>query len=216
MSADLKSAIKARFPRLRAHYSLIHDKRSFLHSSGWLRSKSIGHPCRPDGSPLPWMNYSVIRLLEERLRGDMSMFEFGSGYSTQFYADRVEKVTAVEHDATWYQIAKHHLPQNVELILQPVDTDGLYCRTITRAALSYDVVVVDGIDRVNCVHQALPFLTERGVLLLDDSEREQYNDARNEARAAGFRSLNFEGLKPNGSELSRTTVFYRNENCFGI
>jgi len=162
------------------------------------------------------MNYSIIRLLEERLRGDMTLFEFGSGYSTQFYAEKVGKVTAVEHDAAWYEITRRHLPPNVELVLRSSDADGPYCRTITQAALLFDVVIVDGIDRVNCVHQSLPFLAKRGVLLLDDSERSEYDAARVQAKAAGFRSLSFEGLKPNGNELSCTTLFYRDQNCFGI
>jgi hypothetical protein len=216
VNQNLKSALKAKFPGLSAHYALISNRRSFLYSSGWILSKSTGHPCRPDGSPLPWMNYGIIRLLEERLQPDMVMFEFGSGYSTQFYAGQVGKVTAVEHDESWYQIARQHLPDNVELILQPADADGLYCRSITRSGSHYDVVIVDGIDRVNCMRQALGLLTARGVLLLDDSERTEYADGFEELRQAGFRALSFEGLKPNGSELSRSTVFYRDGNCFNI
>ena len=60
-----------------------HD--SFLVKTGFLRSCAEGHPCRKDGTPLPWKNYAIIRFLEERLKPSLSMFEYGSGYSTLFF-----------------------------------------------------------------------------------------------------------------------------------
>ncbi len=57
-------------------------KNHFLHKSGWMESKKRNYPCRSNGNELPWMNFSVIAFLEERLNKDQSLFEFGSGYST--------------------------------------------------------------------------------------------------------------------------------------
>ena len=59
---------------------------SFLKSTGYLHSCAEGHPCEPDGSPLPWMNYALIRFLQQRLNPSLTLFEYGSGYSTLFFA----------------------------------------------------------------------------------------------------------------------------------
>lgn len=65
---------------------LVYSKRSMLRKLGWVESVRTGKPCRKDGSPIPWMNYSVIQFLDERLNKDLSLFEYGSGNSTMFYA----------------------------------------------------------------------------------------------------------------------------------
>ena len=80
----------------------------------------------------------------------------------------------------------------------------------------YDVVVIDGRDRVNCLKHALERLTPSGVVLLDDSHRPRYAAAHEHAREAGFRSLRLQGLKPRGREIDETTIFYRDGNCLGI
>jgi hypothetical protein len=78
------------------------------------------------------------------------------------------------------------------------------------------VVVVDGRDRVNCVKQAVSALSPRGVILLDDSQQDKYQEANEFAAAQGFRALDLEGLKATGKGLDRTTLFYRDGNCLGI
>lgn len=52
--------------------------------------------------------------------------------------------------------------------------------------------------------------------MLDDSQREQYAGGILHARSRGYLTLDFEGLKPTGSGLDRTTIMYRRDNCLGI
>ena len=200
----------------RACNALVLNRRSYLHSTGWMRSSREGTPVDKEGNPLPWMNYPAIRFLEERLRKDLRLFEFGSGYSTSFYARHVAHVTSVEHDDEWLQVVRSMLPANATLIHQPQDVDGAYCRTIQATGQQYDVVIVDGRDRVNCLRQSLPALSATGVLLLDDSQRDRYREGIRDVREQGFRALNFEGLKPTGKNVDQTTLFYRPDNCLGL
>jgi tRNA A58 N-methylase Trm61 len=168
------------------------------------------------GEPIPWMNYPIINFLEERLNSDMTLFEYGSGYSTLFYASRVKSVVSVEYDMDWFNIMQSQLPSNVNLLYQTKDIDGEYCRKINFDGDRYDVVIVDGRDRVNCVKQSIQALTERGVILIDDSQRERYTEAIVFATEHGFKALSMEGLKPTGSKKDRTTILYKEGNCFGI
>jgi len=181
-----------------------------------VESFKSGVPCRNDGSPLPWMNYPVIAFLEERLIKDISLFEFGSGYSTKFFAQRVKDVTSVEYDIQWFDKLKESLPANVNLLFREKDVNGKYCRLISEQNRRYDVVVVDGRDRVNCVRTAVECLSERGVVILDDSQREKYKDALEHVAARGFRVLHWEGIKPTSSRTERTSIIYRDGNCLGI
>jgi len=184
---------------LRVNSRLVRWKASYLHSTGWIRSLEEGRPVDHDGNPIPWMNYPVIRFLEDRLRSDFNLFEYGSGNSTSFFAARVRFVTSVEYDRAWLELVESKLPTNAKLVFQSADVDGAYCRTITVSGEKYDVVIIDGRDRVNCVRQAVHCLSSRGVILLDDSQRARYAD----------------GLSY-GNEEDRSTIFYRRDNCFGI
>ncbi|MBI5142058.1 MAG: FkbM family methyltransferase [Nitrospirae bacterium] len=175
-----------------------------------------GKPVDNAGNVIPWMNYPVLEFLANRLEKDFHLFEFGSGYSTGFYARLVNRVTSVEYDASWFRLVKDTLPENVALIYKEKDVDGEYCRVIRSTGNKYDVVVVDGRDRVNCIKQAIGALTDRGVILLDDSQRDEYREGILHAKQMGFRDLSLEGLKPTGSGMDRTTILYRHDNCFGL
>jgi hypothetical protein len=205
-----------KYPWLLVLYWFISKPKSQLHSSGWMSSLIRGYPCRPDGTIVPWMNYAIVYFLEERLKTDLKLFEFGSGYSTLFYANLVHSVTSVESDERWFTTVKSSIPSNAQLIFQAGDKDGDYCRAAIQTGQLYDVIVVDGIDRVNSVRQSLDALTDRGVILLDDSEREEYAEAFELTAQHEFRALTFEGLKPNDLELRRSTIFYRDNNCLRI
>jgi len=195
---------------------LLWAKDSYLQQTGFMRSWKAGYPCRPDGRPLPWMNYPVIAFLEERLNKSHRVFEYGSGYSTLFFASLAKEVVAVEHDRQWYTEIEKKLADNASLLHCELDYDGKYCRAITEAKGPFDLVVVDGRDRVNCMLQARLCLTENGVVILDDAQREQYLPGIHHLTASGFKRLNFEGLKPTGIAPERTTLFYRTQNCLDL
>lgn len=200
----------------RAYSNLIKNEKSYLYSTGWMRSLEARKPLDKDGNPIPWMNHTVVKLLDERLTHDLSLFEYGSGYSTCFYARKVKSVFSMEYNKLWFDNIQSNLPDNAKIILIENDIDGNYCRAISSTRRLYDVVVVDGRDRVNCVKQALPSLSSRGVVLLDDSHRARYREAIDFAVAHGFKALNLEGMKATGARVDRTTIFYRHENCLGL
>lgn len=51
---------------------------------------------------MPWLPFEAIHWLDGYLRGDMKVFEYGSGGSTVFLAKRAGQVFSVEHDKSWY------------------------------------------------------------------------------------------------------------------
>jgi len=183
---------------------------------GYIESSKTNKPCRKDGSPVPWMNYHVIQFLEERLTGELSLFEFGSGNSTNFYAALVKDVISIETDKQWYEHVHKTMPSNVNLMLFDSDNGERYCEIASRQNHKFDVIVVDANDRADCLMQAPAALTDKGVIILDDSHRDQYAQAIGFLANQGFRKLDFEGIKPGSIRGYRTTVFYRADNCLSI
>lgn len=218
MKAMLRNSGSGIYGMLKTFRDLILFDNSYLHQTGYYRSASTLSPCKVDGSPIPWMNYSIVKVLEEGLRKakNVKLFEYGSGASTLFFANNVDKVYSLEHDVEWFNKVKAEVPENVEVFFQEEDKDGGYCRAISQTNTLFDVVVVDGRDRPNCVRQAINYLTERGVIILDDSHREGYQSVLKEIRDSGFRTLSIEGLKPLSKKAHSTTICYREGNCLGI
>ena len=220
MKSLMKKIIVSLFPlqllRYRAYKILIKNTNSYLYLTGWMNSLEEVKPLDINGSPIPWMNYPTVKLLEEKLTKDLNLFEYGSGYSTYFYATKVKTVTSVEYDEKWFDVIQPIVPSGVKLIFKKQDVDGDYCRAIGSTDEQYDIVIDDGRDRVNCIKQSIAALSPSGVILLDDSQRDSYQEGFDFAQKNGFKALNIEGLKATGVGIDRTTIFYREGNCLKI
>lgn len=220
MGDRIKDFFRKHLPWLYANLygarKLLRGKNSYLKNVGWVRSFLEAAPVSSDGEPVPWMNYSAVALLDERLSKDLVLFEYGSGYSTRFFAKRVQRVISVEYDPVWYEHVAANASENLTLLQRDKDVDGSYCRAASEFAEDFDVIVVDGRDRANCVRQAVDKLTERGVILLDDSDRERFAPAFDFVRSQGFRVLSIRGIKPMSGRGHQASFIYRDNNCLGL
>jgi len=98
-------------------------------------------------------------------------------------------VTSVEYDKRWFDFVRDRAPDNVHISFKDKDVDGEYCRMACATGALYDLIVIDGRDRVNCIKQCLAALSPRGVMLLDDSQRHRYWEGIEFARSQGFKAL---------------------------
>lgn len=201
---------------LRPHAKQMANLLGYAETSGWLRSASARRPVDADGQPLPWYTYPAISFLTPRIKSDFSVFEYGSGNSTLWWAERVKKVKAVEHDPLWGEIVRGMLPENASLEVFELEAGGAYSKASLAANEKFDVIVVDGRDRINCAHAAAKALTPRGVLLWDNTERRRYHSGFDRLYELGFRRLEFRGLAPIRAIALETSIFYRPDNCLGI
>lgn len=208
------TTLLAKPSRLKALLSYGH--KGYLNSIGWFRAFDEQQAIDGNGDPIPWVTYSFIDFIKGRLNKNLSVFEYGSGSSTLFYADRVRNVVSVEHDEAWYKKIVGSKPANAEMIYTQLSTDGEYARKAAMLNQKFDIIIVDGRDRVNCCKYSLTALSDQGVVILDDSERVAYNDARIILKQAGFKELSFSGISPGLFYLKATSVFYRADNCLSI
>lgn len=190
--------------------------KGYLHDIGWFRSFQSRMPVDQSGNPIPWVTYSFIDFIKTRIDSSQTIFEFGSGNSTFFYARHAKKVVSVEHDKAWFDKIIKQKPKNSELIFCELEDNGKYCRVPQTFPEKFNIVIVDGRDRVNCCKQCLPSLTEDGVVILDDSERPQYREAIAFLNENGFKELTFTGISPGVFIYKATSVFYKPNNCLGV
>lgn len=65
---------------------------------------------------IPWFTYPSIHFLKDILKKDMKVLEYGCGYSTLFFKDKVGDLVSIEHNPEWYQFLKNSNP-NLNVIL---------------------------------------------------------------------------------------------------
>lgn len=195
------------------HYRRLHP---FLEETGWFRSAEERVPVDRDGNCLPWFTYPAISFLNRRIQSDMTAFEYGSGNSTLWLSQKVSRVVSYEHDFSWYCSMKERVPSNVEYRHCDLEYGGDYCKAILGYNDRFNIVLIDGRDRVNCVKNSLGALRENGVIVWDNTERESYQEGYSYLTRNGFRRLDFEGHGPVNTYRWCTSIFYRSNNCFGI
>lgn len=192
---------------------------------------------RPAGTPLrdrqPLIVFEARDWLESFLSRDKVVFEYGSGGSTLFLAERAGKLISVEHDPAWHkavcQLLQERGLDHCECRLEepeacagkapefrdprsfasreyPNCTFQAYVNSIqSYPNHSFDLVLVDGRARPSCVLAAMPKLKPGGFLLLDDSGRPYYREACE--LLTNWIRKDFVGPTPYGRNWSQTSIW---------
>lgn len=162
----------------------------------------------------PWWSYKAIDEVEAWLGArsePVRAFEWGAGASTMWLAARVDHVDSVEHHADFAATVSALAPPNVDLhIVQAVEAGAVaeapsrkpghehldfdrYVRTIDEVGGRFDLIVIDGRARATCLAAALPHLAEGGLIVFDNTDREEYRVAMAEH---GLVPRDLRGLTP--------------------
>lgn len=205
-------------PRLGAEllsaWRLLRPK-AYLRQQGWFDSVRRGGAVDAAGEPTPWFTYPALHFLGDRVRRDWHVFEYGAGHSTVWWAARVAQVASVENDEGWFKRMRATAPANVNLMHLEV-AGGAYASAIDAWPGRFDVVVIDGRDRVACARHTLAALKTAGVVVWDNADRAEYAEGYAILTSAGFKRLDFWGLGPVNGDAWCTAVFYRADNCLGL
>ncbi len=158
----------------------------------------------------------MIDFIKNRIHKRMSVFEYGCGAGTLWWASRVKEVKACEHDFAWFKKIQAIAPTNVQLCHTNLEYDGEYSKKILDYRNRFDIVVIDGRDRVNCAINCIHALKEDGIIIFDDSDRPQYRKAFDFLTTNGFKRIEFQGMGPGLTIKFETSIFYRADNVFSI
>lgn len=170
-----------------------------------------------EGLPIAWYTYSALAFIEPRLSSDMTVFEFGAGHSTLWWATRVDHVSSVESDLAWVDRLRSRLPSNTDVRHESAGSTA-YARSASAREERFSIIVIDGAVRNQCAFECISALAADGIVIWDNADREAlYADGFRHLTDNGFRRLDFDGLGPLNGYGWRTTIFYRpNANCLGI
>lgn len=162
------------------------------------------------GYVYPWWSSDFIRMIEYWNMKNMKIFEWGSGYSTLWFASRCQHITSIEYDSQWFEWCKRmsiELSLDSKITLRLIDyLDGTdrYYSAIDMSEDIYDIIIIDGRNRCNCAKSALRHVKNGTVIILDDSQRENYQPIKNDY--SDF--LHFVSL-PDKSGKTTTAWIYR-------
>lgn len=214
--AVLKGALVATLDRLDLYSSVLLRHQGPLFEDGWFRSFREKRPVDAAGLPIPWITYPALDFLTSRIDSSFSVFEYGCGNSTIWWAARVRYLAAVDHDPLWIAAVRAKLPSPVEIHHLPLEPAANYVDAISVQDGLFDIVMVDGRHRNQCLQRAPQKLSTRGIIILDNSERPQYQPGCAYLKSIGFRRVDFSGLVPVVCWKSCTSVFYRDQNVLGL
>lgn len=109
--------------------------------------------------------------------GAARILEFGSGSSTIFLLSRGATVTTVEHHEGWAEAVQEvasarELGDRLTLLRR----DRPYANVVDGFAegTRFDILLLDGRERIECLRRALPLVAPDGLVLLDDAQRDRY------------------------------------------
>ena len=170
---------------------------------GHYRSAKRWQSIDKDEQPIPWYTYPMIEFLKQLDFSQKTVFEYGSGNSTLFWAKRSKRVVAIEDDPTWYAQIKPHLPVNVEYIL--VDNKSDYIKAIHQFKEQFDVIVVDGSHRFECTKSAREKLSAAGMVILDNADWFVQTTAF--LRNSNLLEIDMAGFNPINGYATTTSVF---------
>ncbi len=158
-----------------------------------LRTLALGAlrmPLEALGRGLPYMRPREIAALEAliKLLRPRTCLEWGSGLSTLHFPALLpsgSSWTAVEHDELWWAELAPRLPRGVRVELvrpnrTPLTGDGTleelrdYVLFPTTLGLRFELILVDGRARNECLARAGALLAPGGVLVLHDANRSWY------------------------------------------
>lgn len=241
----IRKLIRERFRLLREWVHLCREARNYSAAFGLREAVTFFYHWRKSVSGadslsdrIPWITFQARNAVESVLRSDSRIFEYGSGGSTLYFADRVRELISVEHDRDWHQRVKSELAKsgvhNVDLhLVMPTDLAGVEAEDVDRYCsyeppyagksfydyvtlidaypdASFDLVFIDGRARPSCIRHAYSKVRFGGYLMLDNAERPHYQHAR--TLLSSWEEFKYFGPGPYNKYCWETVLWRRTTN----
>ncbi len=186
----------------------------FSIATGHFRSALCGRAVDRHGNPLPWYSYPMIEFLASKDFHNRRVLEWGAGQSTLWWAGRAAEIVSFEDELEWYErLCSQGLSERVKLYYVPTSTEGCE-RWIEN---TFDVIVIDGLNRQMAAEKSINWLSSDGALLLDNSDgywgKPGTYPIIDLFRNAGFYRLDFYGFYPSWISVGVTSLFFK-DRCF--
>jgi hypothetical protein len=180
----------------------------------------------------PWITFEAKKKLDRILNSNMFVFEYGAGCSTLYFSRRVKTIYSVENNKEWFESLKIYMKNriyNVNIhLVEGVPTNEIntiysslspdykninfedYVKVIDAFPDMFDIILVDGRARAECIKHAVAKLKKGGYLIVDNSERKEYFQGNDYLfNPLQWCSCSFTGAIPFAFEFSQTSFFQK-------
>jgi len=197
-----------------------------LYKNSWINSSKTGFSVDDNFNAIPWYSFEAIEFLKIHLKPEHKVFEFGSGSSTLFYQNNCSNVIAVESNKTWFEIIcekisgkinsenNHFLSPNSEIFLLENAIDNpeyeFFAKNYSiQNNIKFDFIIIDSLKRHLCTINSIDSLADNGFIILDDSERSNYQKTINFLEQNNFIHIVFSGIAPAQLKIKNTSFFQK-------
>ncbi len=164
------------------------------------------------GHPIPWYTYPAIEYIKQLDFSNKTVFEYGSGNSSLFWAGIAKSVISIEENEHWYKkLTESNKYNNLEIYL--IQQERNYFNKILDFPYNFDVVIIDGIfNRYECAKIAINKLNRGGFIILDNSD--WYVETSAFLRDFNLIEIDMAGFTPINGYTSTTSFFLHREFNF--
>jgi hypothetical protein len=188
----------------------------YKNKASWIKSLDAGISQDENGNFVPWMTYPAIEFLKKNINENSHIFEYGCGASTLFFSKITDHLISLETNPKWLKIISEKLPKNAKNQIF-LNENGLTDKNYENFAKNYakkhnqkfDFLIIDSLKRFNCSKEAIFAIKNSGTIILDDSERKNYQKIFDFFAENGFKKQVFIGIAPGQTRLKNTTIFFK-------
>jgi hypothetical protein len=189
----------SKLPIEELHFSFITNK--LRTEYGFLESSRKNIPVNDKNEIIPMYTYPCYEWLNSIDWTNSKVFEYGTGYSTVWWQNKNVNYHAVESDKQWHDMIEDK--KNIEY--KP--GHHKYIQSIHKYDFKFDVIVIDGIARFDCIKPALEKIKDDGVIIFDNTD--WHKNSKEELDKSDLIPIHFHGFKPLHVD-SETTSCYIN------
>ncbi len=189
----------SKLPIEELHFSFITNK--LRTEYGFLESSKKNIPVNDKDEIIPMYTYPCYEWLNSIDWTDSKVFEYGTGYSTTWWQNKNVAYHAVENNKQWYDMIKDNTNIKYE------SNYNKYIESIYEYDFKFDVIVIDGVVRFDCIKPALEKIKDDGIIIFDNSD--WHKDSKEKLDKSDLIPIHFHGFKPLHVD-SETTSCYVN------
>jgi len=172
---------------------------------------------------IPTMSISALAWINERITPDEVLFEWNSGDSTFWYAERVQQVYSVTELPTLAAWMKEEIyvreHDNIKIILAPEDATfeakyalgnisvKRYCHVIEQfPTKAFDWIIIDGYKKELCLPLAASAIKRGGIIVMTDTDVLEHLDSMNQMLSKAIEFHHFKSVCTTEDRLTQTTI----------
>ena len=168
---------------------------------GFLESSRKNIPVNDKNEIMPMYTYPCYEWLNSIDWNDSKVFEYGTGYSTIWWQNKNVDYYAVEDNKQWHDMIEDKT--NIEY--KP--GHHKYIESIYKYDFKFDVIVIDGVVRFDCIKPALERIKDDGIIIFDNTD--WHKSSKEQLDRSDLIPIHFHGFKPLHVD-SETTSCYVN------